>query len=163
MDASSGQAGGKSLLDLIVGIEVGVIGALVTLGWFALLSPIIGDPWWIIPNLFASNYYTEYQVRSGPGIVTLVGSALHLFMSGVVGAINGLLTPGGRLFGLGIALMWYGLCYFLLWKRWTPLVPVYGSHPLLMTGWFLFGSILGSHPWFAAQARLMEQPKIPVS
>jgi hypothetical protein len=152
MDANMGRGGGKSLLDLLIGIEVGVIAASVTLAWFVLLSPIIGDPWWLIPNLFASHFYSDHQVRAGAGIVTLVGVAAHVIMSGLIGAINGVFTPGGRLFGLGIAIVWYGLCYFFLWKKWAPLLLVYGSQPILMTGWFLFGSTLGWHPWFVAQA-----------
>jgi hypothetical protein len=152
MDASSGRRRGKSLLDLFVGIEVGVLGSFVTLAWFALISPIIGDPWWLIPNLFASHFYTDHQVRGGLGLVTLAGSAVHVILSGLIGAINGLCTPGGRLFGLGLAIVWYAVCYFFLWKRYAPLLLAYGSQPLLMTGWFLFGSTLGWHPWFAAKA-----------
>jgi len=166
MDSSATQASRKSLLDLLVGIEVGVIGGLITLAWFALFSPVIGDPWWLIPNLFASHFYSEHQVRAGAGVVTLVGSAIHLILSGLVGAINGVLTPGGRLFGLGIAILWYGICYFFLWKKWAPLLLVYGSQPVLMAGWFLFGSTLGWHPWFVAQVSTevaAEQPTDPVS
>jgi hypothetical protein len=162
MEASRGPRGGKSPLDLIVGIEVGVIGALVMLAWFAAASPIIGDPWWLIPNLFASHFYADHQVRGGAGMVTLVGSALHVILSGLVGAINGLSTPGGRLFGLGVAVLWYGFCYFFLWKRYAPLLLAHGSQPLLMIGWFLFGSALGWHPWFVAHAAT-EQRTVPVS
>jgi hypothetical protein len=74
------------------------------------------------------------------------------------------LTPGGRLFGLGVAIVWYALCYFFLWKKWAPLVLVYGSQPLLITGWFLFGSTLGWHPWFVEQAAgATEQQSDPAS
>jgi hypothetical protein len=142
------------VLDILVGIQVGTIGGLVSCAWFALSSPLIGDPWWLIPNLFASNFYSDYYVRAGAGVVTLVGTALHLLLAGVVGIVNGLLTPGGRLFGLGVALAWYALCYFFLWKRWAPLLPIQGSQPILMTGWFLIGSTLGWHPWFRERAKL---------
>ncbi len=152
MDASTWRGSGGGLLNFIVGIEVGVIAALVTLAWFTLVSPIIGDPWWLIPNLFASKFYTDNQLRAGAGVVTLVGGAVHMILSGVVGAINGVFTTGGRLFGLGIAITWYALCYFFFWKKWAPLLPVYASQTILMTGWFLFGSTLGWHPWFVAQA-----------
>jgi len=154
---------GKSMLDLVVGIEVGVIAALLTLGWFALFSPIIGDPWWMIPNLLASHFYSDNQVRSGAGIVTLVGSAVHTILFGLIGAVNGVFSPGGRLFGLGLAIVWYGLCYFFLWKKWAPLLLVHGSQPILMTGWFLLGSTLGWHPWFVAQAVLTETSTDPAS
>src|SRR5688500_13354169 len=112
MEERAAPRRGKSLLDVIVGLEVGVIGALVTVAWFALISPIIGTPWWLIPNLFASHFYNDIQVRTGAGVVTLVGSAVHVIMSGTIGVINGIFTPGGRLFGLGVAIVWYALCYF---------------------------------------------------
>jgi hypothetical protein len=152
MDANATRRSGKSVLDVIVGVEVGVIAALVTFAWFAIISPIIGHPWWLVPNLFASHFYTGQQVRAGAGVVTLVGTAVHVIFSGLVGVVNGIFTPGGRLFGLGVAIVWYVLCYFVLWKKWAPLVASYGSQPLLMTGWFLFGSTLGWHSWFVEQA-----------
>src|SRR5262245_2989674 len=114
MEENAAPRRGKSALDVIVGLEVGVIGALVTFAWFALISPIIGHPWWLIPNLFASHFYTDPQIRTGAGVITLVGAAVHVIMSGIVGVINGILTPGGRLFGLGVAIAWYALCYFFL-------------------------------------------------
>ena len=165
MDANPTKRSGKSVLDVIVGVEVGVIASLVTLAWFALISPIIGNPWWLIPNLFASHFYTEQQIRAGAGVVTIVGSAFHVILSGLVGVVNGIFTPGGRLFGLGVAIVWYLLCYFFLWKKWAPLVLVYGSQPVLMTGWFLFGSTLGWHSWFVEQASdtVKEPPPHPVS
>jgi hypothetical protein len=163
MDASTGGRKAKSLLDVIVGVEVGVIGGLVTLAWFALLSPIIGDPWWLIPNLFASYFYPEQQVRAGAGIITLVGSAVHLILSGLLGMINGVFTPGGRLFGLALAIVYYAVCYFFLWKRVAPLVLLYSPQPILMLAWFLLGSTLGWHPWFVAHNGAMEPSTDQVS
>ena len=152
MDAGAAERGGKTFIDLLAGIEVGVLGALFSLLFFVLISPVLGDPWWLIPNLFASHFYSEYHVRSGAGALTAVGGAIYILTSGMVGALNGLLTPGGRLFGLGVALVWYLFCHLFLWKRIAPLVPVYGWQPVLVIGWFLFGSTLGWHPWFVAHA-----------
>src|SRR5688500_18747015 len=98
MDGATARRARKSWLDVLVGIEVGVLAALLTLVWFALLSPIIGDPWWLIPNLLASHFYSDQQVRSGAGVITLVGGAFHTILFGLVGAINGIFSPGGRLF-----------------------------------------------------------------
>jgi hypothetical protein len=110
-----------------------------------LSAPLIGQPWWSIPNLFASHYYTRGIVQYGPGMVTISGLGLQIFFAGMVGAICGFLTPGGRLFGLAVAFAWYFLCYLVLWKRYAPLVPVYGSQPLLIVAFFLYGSTLGWH------------------
>lgn len=162
MDADAARRSAKSWLDLWIGIEVGVIGALITLAWFALISPVLGQPWWFFINLFASQFYSVPEVRSGGGIITGVGGALHVVTSGMVGGINGLLTPGGRLFGLGVAILWYLVCYFFLWKRMAPMLPVYAPQPVLIAGWFLFGSALGWHPWFMARAWAPTEPPSPV-
>src|SRR3954451_24063407 len=88
----------------IAGVEVGVIGGAAMLIWLILSAPLIGQSWWSTLNLFASHYYNYAVVRNGPGMVTLSGSALLFAVAGIVGAFAGLLTPGGRLFGLGVAL-----------------------------------------------------------
>lgn len=115
------------------------------LAWFALIPPLMGEPWWFVPNLFASAICGERSVLAGPGLPTWAGSAVQLVSAGLVGALNGVLTPGGRLFGLGVAAAWYLACYFLLWKRLSPAVLWYGPQPVLIAGYFLYGSVLGWH------------------
>jgi len=130
----------------IAGVEVGVIGGAAMLLWLVLSSPLIGQAWWLPLNLFASHYFTYAVVRNGPGLVTLSGSAFLVAIAGLVGALAGLLTPGGRLFGLGIALTWYLLSYGIFWKKFAPLLLSYGSQPLWIVAFFLYGSALGWHP-----------------
>ena len=48
--------------------------------------------------------------------MTIVGAALQIVMSGLVGCLSGLATPGGRLSGLGAALAWYFFCILFLWE-----------------------------------------------
>jgi hypothetical protein len=152
MDVYSHRGGQEILLDVLVGIEAGVLGGLLMLACLMLLSPLIGQPWWFILNLFASTLYGE-SPRQGPGMLTVMGAALQLVACGLVGALNALVTPGGRLFGLALAAAWYVLCYLFLWKRFAPLVLVYGSQPLLIAAYFLFGSTLGQQRNLAARAR----------
>jgi hypothetical protein len=153
MDALEHTHSGKTFLDLLVGIEAGTLGGLAMLLWFALMSPLIGQPWWLIPNLFASHFYRDSQLLSGAGIPTWVGAAFHLLASGLVGALNGVLTPGGRLFGLGVAAIWYLVCYIFLWKRFAPGLLLHASQPLLIVAYILYGSAIGWHPQLKAQAR----------
>ena len=103
MDAVAGRTGGKSVWDLLFGLQLGVMGGILMLIWFALISPILGRPWWLIPNLFASHFYNSREVHLGPGIVTIVGIAVQIVTSGIVGSINGLISPGGRLSGIAAA------------------------------------------------------------
>lgn len=153
MDADRRRSAPKSLLDLLAGIQTGIIGGLIMLLWFALTSPLTGQPWWIVHNALASRFYSERQVFAGPGISTWVGAAFLLTSAGIAGAINGILTPGGRLFGLAVALAWYLLCYLYLWKRIAPLMFVFPSQGLIVAGFFLYGSTLGWHGHFVRRLR----------
>lgn len=135
----------KKALDVLVGIELGVLGGLLMLACFALSAPLIGESWWTILNLFASAHYSSLAVRYGPGIVTLSGCAIQLTLAGLVGGLDGFLTRGGRLFGLGVAFLWYFLSYEWLWSRYAPLLMLYAPQPLLMIGFFIYGSALGWH------------------
>ena len=130
----------------IAGVEIGVVGGLVMLLWLILSAPLVGEPWWTTLNLFASHYYPYSVVRQGPGMVTLSGSSFLLVLAGSIGGLTGLMTPGGRLFGLGVAIAWYLLSYGFLWKKFAPMLVVYGSQPLLIIAFFLYGSALGWHP-----------------
>jgi hypothetical protein len=145
MDAAEGQNKGKSVWDILFGLQLGVIGGMIMLLWFALVCPLVGKPWWLIPNLFGSHFYSSREVYLGPGIVTVVGAALQIVISGLVGCLNGLATPGGRLSGLGAALAWYFFCILFLWKRIAPMMLTGAIQPILWTGYFLYGSALGWH------------------
>lgn len=145
MDSPNQSWLGRKVLDLLVGVEAGILGGLVMLVWFGGISFLMGQAWWSIPNLYASEAYRSGDLHRGVGWVTVIGASVHLAMSGVVGAVAGFFNPGGRLFGLGIAIIWYLLSVVFLWKRIAPLVPLYVHYAVLMTGYFLYGSVLGLH------------------
>jgi hypothetical protein len=153
MDAAEGRNEGKSVWDILFGLQLGVIGGIIMLAWFALVCPLVGKPWWLIPNLFGSHFYNSREVYLGPGIVTVVGAALQIVMSGLVGCLSGLATPGGRLSGLGAALAWYFFCILFLWKRIAPLMLTSAIQPILWTGYFLYGSALGWHRHLVRERR----------
>jgi hypothetical protein len=135
----------EKMLDALTGLELGILGGVLMLVWYALISPVLGQAWWTIPNLIASKYYTARIVRASPGMVTLSGCALHLVVAGLVGGVAGMITPGNRLFALGVALTWYLASYFYLWKRTSPMLPEYAWQPALAAGYFIYGSVLGYH------------------
>lgn len=138
----------RKSLDFLVGVETGILGGLAMLVWFAVISLLMGQEWWVIPNLFASETHGAGGFAAGPGWTTLSGIAVHLCIAGVVGGVAGLFTPGGRLFGLGIAIVWYVLSVAFLWRRFAPLVPIHVHYAVLMTAYFVYGSILGLHQSF---------------
>ncbi len=154
MDAQNETRLRKSGFDILVGIEAGILGGAIMLGWFALMAPLLDEPWWSMPNRLGSALFAG-ATRSGFGLVTLAGVAVHLCTSGLAGAVHGILTPGGRLFGLGFTAALYLINYLLLWKKVGPAL-LYAPQPLLFAGYFLFGSVLGQHSRLLARARQNE-------
>jgi hypothetical protein len=135
----------KTGLDILVGIEAGVLGGLLMLLWFALITPLTGQPWWLIPNLIASKVYGQRADLLGPGMPTVFGAALQVVTAGLVG--------GNRLFGLFVACGWYLLCYLFIWKRVSPGLIPHAPAPVLMAGYFIYGSVLGWHPHLVRYSR----------
>jgi hypothetical protein len=64
-----------------------------------------------------------------------------LLFAGIGGVLNAMLSPGGRLFGLALAAASYLFCYLYLWKRLA-----HAPQPLVIAGFFVYGSVLGYHP-----------------
>lgn len=137
------------LLKSLAGLEVGILGGLVMLGWFAVRSVRVNQHWFAIPNLLASTFYGDLAFRSGFGKVTLAGMALHLCASGMLGVMFGFLMPPGQsrtrifLIGMVVGLSWYYVLFGAFWKFVNPLVPLYSSEATMVIGHALFGACLG--------------------
>lgn len=155
----------RPLLESLAGVEAGVLAGVVMLGWFMLHSIWGGDPWWAVPNLLASTFYGQRALYMGGGTVTVSGAALHLLVSGVIGALFALAVTPWRanhsrmaLLGLFVGLVWYYLSYGYLWHKINPLVPVYSAVPSMLTGHLLFGICLSLYPrWLA---RIEREPMV---
>jgi hypothetical protein len=137
------------LLKALAGLEVGILGGIVMLIWFAAHSMLLNQRWFAIPNLLASTFYGDLAFRSGFGKVTLAGIALHLCASGVLGTLFGLFLPLGQsrtrifLIGMVVGLSWYYVLFGAFWKFVNPLVPLYSSEGTMVIGHALFGACLG--------------------
>ncbi len=145
MDAQPNKWLQNKFLGGLAGFELGVLGGVLMLGWFLLIAPLSGHPWWTIPNLLASKYFSYRLVDGGAGFPTLAGGAFQLVTAGLVGGLVGLVVPVGRLTGLGVAGAWYLASYLYLWRRVAPLAAAYSPQVVLMIGFFVFGSTLGYH------------------
>lgn len=157
MDAGRQSWLQRKALDIVVGIEVGVIGGLLMLALLMLAAPVLGQSWWTYPNLFASHYYSAPVVRYGPGLVTVSGAALQVFWAGVVGAVAGFVAPRGRN-GVLFAMFWFLSCYFVIWRKYAPGIGLYGSPSLLFASFLLYGSVLRFHPKFFS--RIQPPPRV---
>ena len=145
MDAAERRAGGKSVWDILFGLQLGVIGGILMLIWFALISPVLGHPWWLIPNLFASHFYNSRDVLARPRHrdhcrhrctdrdirhCRLAERTCHA----------GRPTVGHRRGHRVVCIL-----PAFLWKRIAPLLLMQAIQPILWAGYFLFGSALGWH------------------
>jgi hypothetical protein len=143
-------AAGEKWARLSRGIEAGVVGGIVALGFLVFASILARQGWWQIPNLLGSTFYGNRAFRAGASMATLSGMALQFVISGSIGAAFALLVCGrikrrGRIFLLGIltGLAWHYLGEALFWPHVNPRVPAYTSEPLILFGNVLFGFCLG--------------------
>ena len=134
---------------LLNGIEAGVLGGLAMLALLVSGSLWRGDPWWTPSNLLGTTFYGARALSVGPGRATLAGCALHIFITGLIGAAFGLLCMRIRrrhrlvLLGTLAGLISHGLVDALLWPRINPLVPLYSAQPVALVSHALFGACLG--------------------
>ena len=134
---------------LLNGLEAGVIGGLAMLALLVSGSLWRGGPWWMPSNLLGATFYGAPALSIGPGRATLAGCALHIFITGLIGALFGLFC--GRiqrrhrlvLLGTLAGLIWHGLADSMLWPRMNPLVPLYSAQPATLLSHALFGACLG--------------------
>jgi hypothetical protein len=135
---------------LLSGIEAGVLGGIAMLALLVSGSVLRGDLWWMPANLLGSTFYGVRALTAGVGRATLAGSALHIFMTGSIGAAFGLMCGGIRrrhrlvLLGMLAGLIWHGLADAWLWYKINPLIPLYSAHPATLFSQALFGACLGS-------------------
>jgi hypothetical protein len=136
-------------LRFLSGIEAGIIGGIAMMAFLIAGSLARGDPWWLTPSLLGSTFYGTRAFRAGPNQATLAGSALHLVITGVVGAVFGLLCRGvdrrRRMLVLGTlaGLVWYVLGNAVFWQQVNPLVPLYTPHAPALLSHAVFGACLG--------------------
>jgi hypothetical protein len=153
MGASKPHAS-DTLARLASGIEAGVIGGLAVLGVLVSESLLRGHAWWEIPNLLGTTFYGSRAFRTGPGMTTLSGTALHFTLTGAIGGLFGVafgaIRERRRLVPLGLitAMLWYLLADAVFWPRVNPLVPLYENslhafQPVAILSHAIFGACLG--------------------
>jgi hypothetical protein len=156
---SSGNGVRPNWLLALAGIQAGVGGALVLLGYLALDSAWHRRSIWLVPNLMASTFYGESAYQPRFGTRTSTGLALLLVLYGVLGALFGLLVrdQGSRLrmtiLGLIFGTGWFFLSFDVLWKYVNPMVRMYSPDRAMLVGHLLYGGLLGRR--FPAYVRSM--------
>jgi hypothetical protein len=162
---SSGNAVRPNWLLALAGIQAGVGGTLVLIGYLALDSAWHRRSIWLVPNLLASTFYGESAYQPRFGARTGTGLALLLVLYGVLGALFGLVVrdQGSRLrvtlLGLIFGTGWFFLSFDVLWKYVNPMVRMYSPDRAMLVGHLLYGVLLGRR--FPAYVRSMSAAEVP--
>ena len=136
----------------LAGLETGILGAILVLGWFSLDAVYQGQHWYAFPNLWSTAFYGQDAFRMRLGWATLSGLAFHLAQLGIAGALFGILWQRMVRLSLHVlaGVVWSCLWYFVMtvgfWKYFAPFVPRLMPQPATLLGVFLFGVFLSRTP-----------------
>lgn len=121
---------------LLAGIDTGLAGAIVVVGWFMFHSWLTGEFWWAKLNVAGAIFYGSPVYTMGFGRASLAGAALLLVIYSLLGGLFGLLArPGGftrnLLLGMLVAMTWHAFSQRYFWRRLDSFGPAY--YPVLST------------------------------
>jgi hypothetical protein len=153
--ASANESPGRNLRLSLAGLQAGMLGALIMLGWLALSSVWYRRSIWSVPNLLSSTFFGDTAFRNSFNRMTFSGLALHLTLYSLVGVIFALAVRdrAGRLratlIGMIAALVWYYLMFGFIWKAVNPTLALYSPDRSMLIGHLLYGGILGKFRGYA--------------
>jgi cytochrome b561 len=144
----------NSLPRLLAGLQVGILGGLVSIVWFLILSTLYFRAPWSLINLFSASLRDSATWGHGFSKLTFTGLAAHIFACGLVGMLVGWLVPrplgnarisfAALVFGIVISLM----VYEFLWRRLVPLLSEYIPATSVLMVHLLIGLSLAQFPKF---------------
>ncbi len=163
MTASGESRFPRALALSLAGLEAGMMGALLLLGWMGIASVWHRRSFWTSENLMASVFYGSDAIRGGFNGRTVSGLALYLLIYSILGAFfaSAVQTRLPRfrtaLLGVLFALSWYYLSFHAIWKAAAPLITRLHMEAPTIWGHVLYGAMLGGYP--AYFQRWSEEPK----
>jgi hypothetical protein len=137
---------------MIAGLQAGMVGALVMLGWMGVSAVWSRLSFWTAENLFASAFYGTRALNPGFSSRTVSGLALYLVIYSSLGAVFSaaakLRLPRLRVLLLGIlfGICWYYLSFRLLWRGVMPLVALLHPEQPTIVGHVIYGALIGRFP-----------------
>lgn len=155
-------------LRALAGLETGVIGALLLLGWFTLDAIYQGQHWYAFPNLWSTLFYGQDAFRMRAGWASAAGIALHFCILGFAGLAFGIVWRWTNRFymtllaGITWSMLWYWWLNFGFWKTFAPLLPRLMPQPATGLAFFLFGVCLVRVPLRGERFARSLEPSPPV-
>ena len=143
---------------LLAGLQAGMAGALLMLGWLLIVTVWSMHSVWWFPNLMATTFGGDPALKTGFGKYSLAGLALHLVQYSALGAVfAALISPRlayTRLLLLGIlvSIGFYYLMFGFVWKHVNPLIPLYSPDRQIIIAHVFYGLMLARvrHYWIAS-------------
>lgn len=145
---------GMRIRHALAGLQAGVIGAALMVGWLMLASLWMRRPFWAVPNLFATLFYGPAAYHGFFLRATFAGFAFVLAVYGALGAVWGVLWQErehsflrltGALTGLGV----YAIFFHWIWPHASPLISLYAPERQMQVAHMLWGIMLASSPRFS--------------
>lgn len=142
---------------LLAGLESGILGAVVMIGWFALDAVLERQYWWAMLNLWGAGVYHNRVFSMGFGMATLAGVSTHFFLHGVGGAIWSLAAARMSNYWLHLAgslvaaAVWYSVLMYGFWPAVAPVVSRISPIPATLLAYLLFGAALSRNARRARQ------------
>ena len=135
----------------LAGLETGVAGGILVLGWWALASLAARQPVWTIPERLGAHFFYHGVVFRNELVMAVVaGVALQIASTGTLGALFGLAVRASWslqrvvLLGLGTGLCWHYAGYEVLMRTAYAIPP----RRAMLAGHLLFGLWLGMYRRF---------------
>jgi hypothetical protein len=133
----------------LAGLQAGVVGGLLVLGWWALSALVSGQPVWTIPERLGALLYRGFVPRDELAVAAAAGVALQIASAGTIGVLFGLAMRSAwsferaALLGLLTGLCWHYAGYEVLLR--TARLAAYTIPPrrVMLVGHLLFGLSLG--------------------
>jgi hypothetical protein len=154
MFAANASRSNLSLRHALAGLQAGVLGALLMLGYL-----MIGSRWdqrsvWAVPNLFATTFFRNDIYRNEFVPSSWTGVALLVAIYGFLGILWGRLWRDEKrrwltLYGAVAGLAVYFLFFDFIWKHVNALITIYAPDRQLMVGHVLWGMVLARSPGYA--------------
>lgn len=154
MDSVDARRNRLTLPGALAGLQAGVAGSLLMLGWRLVASFWTRQSFWSLPNLYAMAFYGSGAFVNGFTRGSWSGLALILVICGVFGVVWGIAWGAGRapfllLVGAATGLAVYYLLFHLILPRTSPLIALYAPETEIRIGYMIWGMALSRSPRYA--------------